>query len=216
MRERDLELLVVGGLVLLMLMADNIEWGTGWTWPVPDLVIGAENPATDSPVVYPAVQTQEFRRPSHMGVDIGYRRADAVDRAEFQPPHDAAGPFFNPPSTPVVAARAGVIWSVDKSARGIEVVIDHGKAPGGGKGFATYYQHLAAVTAGLKKGDQVLAGTVIGTMGYDPTDPEGFRHLHFAVWHNGSGDAASVDPERAMASWARTSWDARATKGTNV
>ena len=33
----------------------------------------------------------------------------------------------------------------------------------------------------------VKSGDVLGTMGYDPIDPQGLRHLHFEVWYQGDG-----------------------------
>lgn len=146
------------------------EWGDGWFWPVADL------PAS------PARVSQEFRPPSHMGVDIMYRGDN--------------GRWFAPEGTPVLAARAGTVWSVTPNARGIAVVLDHGKP------WATFYQHLAS--ADVKKGDVVAAGQRIGVMGIDPTDPQRVRHLHFAAWYKGAGDAASVDPTTVMTSWRRS------------
>lgn len=204
MRDDETLLLLALGAVLVMTY-DPVEWGDPslWAWPVPDLITGDEVPA-----YFAAAQSQEFRRPDHLGVDLMYRHA----------PGDAAYPatatdhgnaqWFAPLQTPVLAARDGVVWSVDRSPRGIEVVIDHGKP------FATYYQHLAStlLPVGTRNGKtpngmalHVKAGQQIGVMGFDPTDPEGLRHLHFAVWYGGNNDS-SVDPERAMRSWRRSTW----------
>lgn len=204
MRASDEELLLLLALGMLVLTSDPIDWGdpSAWTWPVPDLVTGGAVPAW-----YAATQSQEFRRPSHLGVDIMYRRVPGDNTARWAQDHGDAH-WFAPATTPILAARDGVVWSVDRSQRGIEVVIDHGRP------FATYYQHLAATSLpiGTKGGVtpsgnalHVRAGEQIGVMGYDPTDPEGLRHLHFAVWHGGD-NTSSVDPERAMRSWRRQSW----------
>ena len=145
--------------------SSSVVWGTGWVWPIPDL------PGM------PAVISQEFRPPTHMGVDLMYR---------------LAGKWTAPVGTPLRAARDGVVWSVGVTERGHNVVLDHGKP------WATFYQHLAGV--GVAKGQSVKAGQLIGTMGADPTDPQGLRHLHFATWYQGSGDSASVDPAPMLAS----------------
>lgn len=196
----DDELLLVAALVVLVMLTSGPEWGDPllWYWPVPDAVLGG--------VTYPAEQSQEWRSPDHLGVDVMFRRSSGFDKRAlgFQG-HDGDERWFAPPDTPVLAARAGRVWSVDKSARGVEVVIDHG-AP-----WATYYQHLTS--ASVAPGDFVTAGQRIGVMGYDPTDPEGLRHLHFAAWYRGHGDAASVDPERAMSSWQRAQWVRGASNG---
>jgi murein DD-endopeptidase MepM/ murein hydrolase activator NlpD len=144
------------------------DWGGDWVWPVPTGPLG------------PAVISQEFRRPGHLGVDIMYRQA---------------GRWVAPAGTQVVAARDGVVWSTERTARGWNVVLDHGPP------WATWYQHLEGVA--VAKGRRVSAGELLGRMGADPTDPEGLRHLHFATWYKGAGDAASVDPAGAMAAWRR-------------
>lgn len=182
-----------------------LPWGDGWMWPVPP----ARYP---DGVTYAPVISQEYRQASHAGVDIMYRRRTTQDRPEVPPGPDGTPRYFAPPGTPVVAARDGIVWSVDRSPRGWQVVIDHGKP------WATYYQHLASVklaphaagkpTAGGPP-TVIRAGEQIGNMGGDPLDaPQHLRHLHFAVWFNGAGDAASVDPAGAMASWSHAApWE---------
>lgn len=200
MTDADAWIAVIGlGLVLTSSgRRVSIPWGSGWVWPVPP----ARFP---DGAIYKPVISQEFRAGSHLGVDIMYQRRTPADRPEFSPGPDGTSKFFAPPRTPVVAARDGRIWSVDRSARGWQVVVDHGEP------FATYYQHLTSVTFALHaKGlpldggapALIKAGAQLGTMGGDPLDaPQHLRHLHFAVWYKGAGDAASVDPQGAMASW---------------
>jgi murein DD-endopeptidase MepM/ murein hydrolase activator NlpD len=183
----------LAAMAVLVMTAPNIEWGdpSSWAWPVPDVTLAG--------VVYPAQISNGFVVPSHYGVDVMYRRDGGFDpRALGFQGHDGNAHWFAPSDTPILAARAGTVWSVDRSRRGIEVVLDHGVP------WATYYQHLT--TASVQKGDHVQAGQRIGTMGFDPTDPEGLRHLHFAAWYRGVGNAASVDPEGAMAKWQRLPW----------
>jgi murein DD-endopeptidase MepM/ murein hydrolase activator NlpD len=91
------------------------------------------------------------------------------------------------------------VWSTGHTSRGWNVVLDHGPP------FATFYQHLLEQPL-VRAGELVQAGQQIGVMGADPTDRQGLRHLHFAVWYKGHGDTASVDPESAMASWRRAVW----------
>lgn len=171
MRDGDIILLVIGGYALLNLKG-GIDWGGGWAFPAPDLAEGT-----------PAQVSQEFRKPTHMGVDIMYRQSK----------------WFARQGTPVLAAKAGTVWSTEHTSRGWNVVLDHG-AP-----FATFYQHLEERPM-VKAGDPVVAGQQLGIMGADPTDPAHLRHLHFAVWYKGHGDAASVDPARAMLVWRRSVW----------
>lgn len=190
----DSELRALAGLILLAMMTNKdepIRWGDGWVWPVPDLdsMVGGRAHA---------VISQEFRGRRdphpHYGVDIMYR-------SQFPPPT-----FTAPEGTPILAARAGRLWSVQKTSRGWSVVLDHGPP------FATFYQHLESVAPELavgprgvdgRPGMSVAAGQRLGVMGSDPTDGGHVRHLHFAVWYHGAGDSASVDPASAMAAWER-------------
>lgn len=208
------DLVIIGGLVLLMLSTkrERIPWGTGWHWPVQDL-LQPYDPAHPGEIDYPAVITQEFRRAvpgtaDHLGVDIAYERFRVDDKPEYTG-HDSSGRYFAPSTTPILAARDGVVWSVGPSPRGLSIVIDHG-AP-----FAGFYQHLSSTVlpahvGGRRSGGgeavRVKAGDVIGAMGYDPIDPGGFRHLHFAVWYKGAGDAASVDPTDMLRDAKRSTW----------
>ncbi len=166
---------------MLMMGKKRVPWGEGWAWPVPDLV------QVDGSR-FPARVSQEFRgrgaTTTHYGVDLMYMGPSG---------------WFTPEDTPILAARAGTVWSTGHTARGWNVVIDHGPP------FATFYQHIAKpplVLAGMR----VKAGDQLGIMGADPTDPQGLRHLHFAVWFKGHGDDASVDPASVMAGWQRVVW----------
>lgn len=168
----DEEAIIAIGVVMLIFQSSP-DWGGGWVFPVPD---------RSSPLVRAEV-SQEFKPGQHMGVDIMYREG---------------GKWTAPIGTPVVAARSGVVWSVNQTPRGWNVVLDHGEP------WATWYQHLASVV--VQKGDRVEAGRELGVMGADPTDPQGLRHLHFAAWYKGNGDKASVDPQAAMKAWRRVTW----------
>lgn len=184
MRDRT----VIGVLALLLLMrgrrpTHGVPWGAGWSWPVPPVRYPDGR-------TYPPGVTQALKPGVHDGVDImfrGYRTGDDLT----QP-----APYFAPAGTPILAARTGRVWSVAKTARGWAIVLDHGKP------FATFYTHLHSVEA-LAKGMPVASGQRLGTMGIDPLDAQQVRHLHFAVWFDGMGDAASVDPTPVIGSWPR-------------
>lgn len=154
----------------MVLMTNSINWSGAWVWPVPN-----------SKTVGPAIISQEFHAPAHMGVDIMYRRGGTHE-------------WIAPVGTPILAARDGTVWSTGETARGHNVVLDHGPP------WATFYQHMTEVL--VNKGDRVVAGQRIGTMGADPTDAQGLRHLHFETWYQGDGKHA-VDPGKAMIGWGR-------------
>lgn len=198
MTDDDLALAIIAGAVVLTSgPAKVISWGQGWVVPVPRLQFasGDYGPAISNPF-----------GSAHAGVDLAWERRNAKDRPEYPAGSTSGTPrYFAPAGVPIFAARDGKVWSVSKTPRGWAVVLDHG-AP-----FATFYQHLAstAFPEGVARGRPpiaVKAGDVIGTMGADPIDPEGFRHLHFAVWYKGAGDSASIDPARSMPSWRVLPW----------
>lgn len=190
---------VIAALILAAMSNEQpIPWGDGWLWPIPEIQPSAD-PVGPGIAMLPVV-SQEFRgagggRAPHYGVDLMYRNPD--------PP-----PVFTAPAgVPVLAARAGKLWSVTRTARGWAIVLDHGPP------FATFYQHLESVDpviAHAQRGELVQAGKVLGVMGSDPTDGGHVRHLHFAVWYRGFGDNSSVDPAKAMESWRRVSWTPQA------
>jgi murein DD-endopeptidase MepM/ murein hydrolase activator NlpD len=195
--ERELELAIAAGafLTLIMTTMTPIAWGDGWTWPIPDLDYGD---SARGPTRVPAEVSQEFRSaaPTHYGVDLMYRHLGAAN---------SGARWYAPQNVPVVAARAGALWSVTRTARGWAVVVDHGPP------WATFYLHLAtlddAITGAAQHGaSPIAAGQRIGTMGADPLDPEHVTHLHFAAWYRGAGDSASVDPAHAMSTWHRHMW----------
>lgn len=203
MRDRDKAIAAAAALFLLSRGGRRTltpaQWGTGWAWPMPDLLLAS--------LRFPAVVSQEFRLAgldrAHYGVDVMYQRRSplAMETIAWAPgTTSGATMYFCPPGTPVLAARAGVVFDVGETARGHHVVIDHGPP------FATFYQHLERVD--VAKGEQLAAAATLGVAGADLSghDNSHLRHLHFAVWYDGAGDDRSVDPSDAMRSWARTTW----------
>jgi len=207
--------IVIGGLALLLMSGgkrppgaaapnhpplSSIPWGVGWGWPVPRATF------TDG-TSYAPVVSNPFASGPHYGVDVMYQRTSTADKLATFPPGTSNGSrnYFAPPGTPILAAKDARVWSVIRSSRGWGVVLDHGKP------FATFYQHLDAVAfpvhaMGYKLGTKTIttvkAGETLGTMGGDPSQgSQALRHLHFAVWYQGHGDAASVDPAAVMAGW---------------
>ncbi len=92
-------------------------------------------------------------------------------------PHRAVD-YAAPRGTPVHAVGDGrVVFKGSKGAAGRMVVLQHEG------GVQTYYAHLDQFAKGLKVGDRVTKGTLLGTVGSSgrATGP----HLHFAVAKDG-------------------------------
>lgn len=89
------------------------------------------------------------------------------------------------PTDNVVAAMAGVVRHINAragdSSYGRYIVLEHsGESPA----VYTLYAHLARIAAGLKTGDAVGRGQVVGVMGHSSggyTIPKDRSHLHFEV-----------------------------------
>lgn len=108
--------------------------------------------------------TQEFKPGRHVGVDIAVPGALTSAHAA------------------VVACADGRVAKVYQAPNGGAVLLSHGS-------WTSAYLHMTDVLVRL--GEVVAAGDRIGTMGADPTDPEGVVHLHFQVAESGQG---AVDP----------------------
>ena len=79
--------------------------------------------------------------------------------------------------TPVVAADAGVILRVGTNHLGGNVVW----ATDATRTFAYYYAHLERWARGLKEGQPVSRGEVIGYVGTTGNAPRNVPHLHFQL-----------------------------------
>jgi murein DD-endopeptidase MepM/ murein hydrolase activator NlpD len=86
--------------------------------------------------------------------------------------------FAAPTGTPIHAAGAGRLVTVGRNGGyGNYVRIDHGN------GYQTAYAHLSRFARGLRAGDRVRQGEVIGYVG--STGVSTGPHLHFEVLRNG-------------------------------
>ena len=134
--------------------------------------------------------------PAGLAVPVaGVKPAQLVDtftqaRAGGARSHDAID-IMAPLGTPVVAAAPGKVEKLffSQSGGGITAYVrsDDGR-------WIYYYAHLNAYAPGLKEGQRVERGSLIGTVGVTGNaNPEG-PHLHFAInrmnpgeqWYQGS------------------------------
>ena len=208
---RDEDAIMLGLLGVVLLTSRRrppvVDPGPGWLWPVPGIHAGA--------VYYPPTVSDGIGTPRpggrlHAGVDVMYRRKTVDDRPELPSGTAGGSPWhFAPADVPVVAARAGKVWSVKATPRGIAVVLDHGKP------WASFYQHLASTVLPEHAGGLNVAtgkptllkqGDIIGAMGGDPLDDAKLRHLHFEIWRGGAGPGYEIDPAAAMRQWATVPW----------
>jgi murein DD-endopeptidase MepM/ murein hydrolase activator NlpD len=96
--------------------------------------------------------------------------------------------------TPVLAAADGVVRRVGENALGGRTVYAVDTA----ERFVFYYAHLDRWAAGVREGQRVRAGDVLGYVGTTGNAPPGAPHLHFQVMRMGTGrqwwSGAPVNP----------------------
>ncbi len=83
-----------------------------------------------------------------------------------------------PVGTPVVAVEDGSVAKLFNSKAGGVTLYQFDP----GKEFAYYYAHLDRYADGIKEGEQVHRGQVIGYVGTTGNAPKNTPHLHFAVF----------------------------------
>jgi len=82
-----------------------------------------------------------------------------------------------PRGTEVVAVENGKVAKLFTSAAGGLTIYEFDA----GKKFVYYYAHLDSYAAGLKEGDEVQKGQVIGYVGTTGNAPKNTPHLHFGI-----------------------------------
>jgi murein DD-endopeptidase MepM/ murein hydrolase activator NlpD len=83
-----------------------------------------------------------------------------------------------PMGTPVVAVEDGTIAKLFFSKAGGVTIYQFDPA----KEYSYYYAHLDRYADGLKEGQQIQRGQVIGYVGVSGNAPKNTPHLHFAVF----------------------------------
>lgn len=94
--------------------------------------------------------------------------------------HDAVD-ILAPRNTPIHAIEDGSIAKFFDSKAGGHTIYQFDSS---GR-FAYYYAHLERYASGLREGDRVSAGDVLGYVGTSGNAPPGTPHLHFAIFELG-------------------------------
>ena len=158
----------------------------GWVWPLPAL--DGRRPSISDGFGY-----DKRGGRGHLGVDVMF-----WSDVEMTPnPPENSRRFFVPRGHPVIAAGPATVWAVYRGTRGWQIKLDHGRVIGDAGPWVSFYSHLETVNAGIKKGAQIPAGALLGTVGDDPSNTGDPRHLHFEMWRTDRGGARrewAVDP----------------------
>lgn len=146
----------------------------------------ARIPADDMPrpVLSPAVEDIAFLRLRRLqfpvpSADPRRLRDDFADPRTGHP-HEALD-ILAPRGTPVVAVDDGVVQKLFNSVRG-GLTVYHFDPEGA---FCYYYAHLDRYADGLREGQALSKGDVIGYVGTTGNAPPGTPHLHFTIFKLG-------------------------------
>jgi murein DD-endopeptidase MepM/ murein hydrolase activator NlpD len=127
----------------------------------------------------PTASTQLLRRKLAVPVQ-GVRRSqlrDTFTAARSRGRSHKAIDIMAPWGTPVLASDEGKVAKISSNRGGglaVYLVDDTGR-------FVYYYAHLAGYAEGLREGQAVQRGDVIGYVGTTGNAPKTAPHLHFAV-----------------------------------
>jgi murein DD-endopeptidase MepM/ murein hydrolase activator NlpD len=83
-----------------------------------------------------------------------------------------------PRNTPILAVEDGTIARLFESKLGGTTIYQFDP----GRQYCYYYAHLERYADGLKEGDSVLKGQVLGYVGTSGNAPKDTPHLHFAIF----------------------------------
>jgi murein DD-endopeptidase MepM/ murein hydrolase activator NlpD len=110
------------------------------------------------------------------GVEIESFKGGFIERRGSRP-HEAVD-ILSPRNTPVLAVDNGTIAKLFDSKAGGHTIYQFDAA---GR-LAYYYAHLEKYAEGLREGQVVKQGDVIGYVGTSGNAPPNTPHLHFAVF----------------------------------
>ena len=136
---------------------------------------GAPAPSTLSGTDLEILQQKRLRIPLDGVAKPALQQSFDQERGERR--HEAID-ILAPRGTPVRAVDAGVIGKLFTSDRGGITVYQYD--PSGA--FCYYYAHLDRYANGLREGQRVNAGDVVGYVGTTGNAPKDTPHLHFAIF----------------------------------
>lgn len=135
------------------------------------------------------------------GADLESLKGDFAEAREGHP-HEAVD-MLAPRNTPVHAVSDGRIAKLFTSKAGGLTIYQFDPS----ERFCYYYAHLERYAAGLKDGDRVTEGQVIGYVGTSGNAPRDTPHLHFAIFELGPAkhwwEGKAIDPYEVFKNQAR-------------
>jgi murein DD-endopeptidase MepM/ murein hydrolase activator NlpD len=170
------------------LIAPHVQSGKALDRPIEEPAVTAEQPRTRNEKKE-ATLTADV---SVTGADVAHLRerglivpvqgvatsdlVDSFDDARTGHRHEALD-ILAPRGTSVVAAGDGTIAKLFTSAAGGLTIYEFDPA----KEYVYYYAHLDGYASGIKEGDDVKRGELLGYVGTTGNAPKNTPHLHFAI-----------------------------------
>ena len=154
------------------------------TVPSPVATAGATLEAAPA-VVGPAVRGTAIARPARLSLPIEGIDVESLKGGFFEARtghlHEAVD-MLSPRDTAVRAVDDGTVAKLFVSKAGGNTIYEFDPT---GR-YAYYYAHLERYATGLREGDAIKRGQVIGYVGTSGNAPANTPHLHFAVFELGS------------------------------
>jgi peptidoglycan LD-endopeptidase LytH len=151
----------------------------GFPGPLAPPAAGPLAPAPAPPPPELAADLDNLRR-RHLLLPVqGLRREelrDSFDEARGGHRHEAID-ILAPRNTPVMAVEDGRLAKLFISRQGGNTIYQFDPS----QTYTYYYAHLERYASGVREGDPVRRGQVIGYVGTSGNAPPGTPHLHFAI-----------------------------------
>jgi peptidoglycan LD-endopeptidase LytH len=160
-----------------------------WTSGVEDAVAGAVPPPASTIGNIPALAPSKPLTPApadlvarQLEIPVQGVRGDQLvdsfhDTRDGKREHEAID-ILAPRNTPVLAVEDGTIAKLFESKAGGTTIYQFDPAAE----YCYYYAHLERYAGGLREGDRVRRGQIIGYVGTSGNAPKNTPHLHFAVF----------------------------------
>lgn len=166
------------------LQPDEVTPPSGPIAPSASREPGAAAPAAGLPPTIPEIgvdpladlKKRKLRLPVS-GVDADDLTRSFADQRSGNRLHEAID-ILAPRHTPVLAVEDGVLVRFFHSKAGGNTIYQFDPA----SRYAYYYAHLDRYAAGVKEGDKVKRGQIIGHVGTTGNAPPNTPHLHFAIF----------------------------------
>jgi hypothetical protein len=141
-----------------------------WIWPVPMFM---DNP----PVISDGYGRDKRGGRGHFGIDVMHARRPI----DWAPGTVGSKNFCTYPGEEAMTVADGLVQDVGVTSKGHFVRMTH-RVGDEGRPLLSVYRHLRNIRPGIATDNFYPAGTPLGFLGDDPSNPNDPVHLHFELW----------------------------------